>query len=84
MPTKAEGIGERPIYIRLSSLVGHVVEITFEVGMGEIYRWGNDTVLNGKDAYRCLDGSGGTQKMAHHRLRGANRDAVGVVTEGGL
>src|SRR5690348_5367013 len=67
-----------------ASDVGHVIEVAIGVWRLVVRGGWNDAVLQGHDADAGFDRAGRTEQMPSHRLRGADRQLVGVLAEHAL
>src|SRR5438067_8216203 len=67
-----------------ASGVGREIEITFLVRIIEIDRRWNHAITDGQSADCHLNRPGSAEEMTRHRFGGANRDALGALTECGL
>ena len=78
---EGEGIREGVFNANCARLIWNVVEIAFGIGFGEICGGRQDAVLQSHDRRDGLDGAGGAERVAVHRFRRADREALGVRAE---
>ena len=83
-PAESEGVREGTADVRLTGLVGNVVQIAFWIGSFIIDGWQHDSVLHRQHRKNRLDSSGPSQEMARHRLRRTDGNLVGLLAEGAL
>ena len=84
LPAEPEGVREGTADVRLTGLVGNVVQIAFWIGSFIIDGWRNDSVLHRQHRKNRLDSSGPSQEMARHLLRRADWNLVGLLAERSL
>ena len=66
MSAKAEGVGEGSGDHGLAGNIGHIIQVTFGVGMFKVNSWWYDAMLDGHYAKGCLSGTSATDKMTGH------------------
>lgn len=85
MAAETEGVGKHGIDVAFLSLVEGEVEVIVHFGVVVsllmVDSGGDDTVGDGFYAEEGLKGSCGTEKVAGHRLSGAEVDLISVVAE---
>src|SRR5437016_1727355 len=79
--TETHRVRERDVHLRVSGLVGNVVEIAGRVWMDVVHRRRQDSVADGEDAHHRLDRTGRAEAVAGYRLSGGHRELVRVIAE---
>ena len=82
VPAEARIVAHREVDGERPGLVWNVVQVAIGIGFLVIDGGRDQTGLDGLAAGGRLDGPGGTQKMACHRLGGAHQEGIpGMVAE---
>src|SRR6185436_10953048 len=63
--TKPDAVAKRNLYICLAGLVGDVIQITFGIGLIEVYGWRYQSGVHGAERRAQTGGAAGALGMAH-------------------
>src|SRR5712691_3208497 len=76
-----EGVDETGLRRKWARMVRDVVEVALRIRRIQINRWRQHAVLHSEHCRSDLEGGSRTKRMTHDRLRRANRDRIGGLTE---
>src|SRR4029077_6672238 len=81
VPAEAEGVRKRQLDVELAGALRDVIEVALGIRVLEVDGRGRAPLFDRFHRDDRLDGSGGPQQVAHHRLGRADRNPVGRLPE---
>src|SRR6266550_3762904 len=79
-----EGVRKYVLRFYRPRLVRHVVEVALRIGRLVVDRRWQDAVLDDQRADRCFQSAGRAEKVARHRLGGADGELVSLIAKNRL